>query len=120
MEERDVDADPYDEEERRIRSQSKEKELAAADLDIKGWALLATPDFWLMFLYLGLCSGIGLMCEFVCRSRRLTIVADAPIYVSDINNLGTVVATFLLEGDPHDVATVQVSRDEAFATILHD
>lgn len=47
----------------RRRELSKERESAGDALDINGRELLGSVDFWLMFAFLGLCSGIGLMCE---------------------------------------------------------
>lgn len=38
---------------------SEESQLA--EVDIRGWALLAMPQFWHLFLMFGLLSGIGLM-----------------------------------------------------------
>jgi len=56
----------------------------AGDLDVSGWALLRTPDFYLMFAFLGCCSGTGLMW---------------------INNLGTLVVTL----SPPDAASLDVA-----------
>lgn len=59
----------------------------AGDLDMSGWRMLRHADFQLLFLYLGTCSGIGLMV---------------------INNLGTVTVTLADEGtDPRSIATMQ-------------
>ncbi|GAA5908174.1 uncharacterized protein JCM6883_004295 [Sporobolomyces salmoneus] len=59
----------------------------AGDLDLSGWRMLRHSDFHLLFLYLGTCSGIGLMV---------------------INNLGTVTVTLAEEGtDPRAIATMQ-------------
>ncbi|GAA5835447.1 hypothetical protein JCM3766R1_004789 [Sporobolomyces carnicolor] len=59
----------------------------AGDLDMSGWRMLRHADFQLLFLYLGTCSGIGLMV---------------------INNLGTVTVTLADEGtDPRCIATMQ-------------
>jgi hypothetical protein len=33
------------------------------DLNVSGWALFGELDFYLIFLYNGLCSGVGLCCE---------------------------------------------------------
>jgi len=33
------------------------------DLNVSGWALFKEVDFYLIFLYNGLCSGVGLCCE---------------------------------------------------------
>lgn len=49
--------------ERRRRELSKERESARDALDINGRELLSSVDFWLMFAFLGLCSGVGLMCK---------------------------------------------------------
>ncbi|GAA6061697.1 hypothetical protein JCM10212_005989 [Sporobolomyces blumeae] len=60
---------------------------SAGDLDVSGWTLLRHRDFHLLFLYLGLCSGIGLMV---------------------INNLGTVTVTLAdSDAEPRDVARMQ-------------
>lgn len=47
----------------RSRTASKERDphTTAGDVNISGWALLGQRDFHLMFLELGLCSGVGLM-----------------------------------------------------------
>ncbi|GAA5958967.1 hypothetical protein JCM21900_000713 [Sporobolomyces salmonicolor] len=55
-----------------MRARGKEERHGAGDLDVSGWALLRQSDFWALFCYLGLCSGVGLMM---------------------INNLGTVTIT---------------------------
>lgn len=39
---------------------------------MSGWALMRTSDFWWMWAFLGLCSGVGLMCT--CDQERLTLV----------------------------------------------
>jgi hypothetical protein len=60
---------------------------SAGDLDMSGWRMLRHTDFQLLFLYLGTCSGIGLMV---------------------INNLGTVTVTLAEEGtDPRMIAKMQ-------------
>ncbi|GAA5949666.1 hypothetical protein JCM3765_002746 [Sporobolomyces pararoseus] len=60
---------------------------SAGDLDLSGWRMLRHTDFQLLFLYLGTCSGIGLMV---------------------INNLGTVTVTLADEGtDPRSIAKMQ-------------
>jgi len=33
------------------------------DVNVSGWALFKEVDFYLIFLYNGLCSGVGLCCE---------------------------------------------------------
>ncbi|GAA6047344.1 hypothetical protein JCM3770_001898 [Rhodotorula araucariae] len=52
---------------------------SAGDLNVSGWALLRERDFWALFAFLGLCSGVGLM---------------------TINNLGTVVVTLAAPDTP--------------------
>ncbi|GAA5922365.1 uncharacterized protein JCM15063_003279 [Sporobolomyces koalae] len=60
---------------------------SAGDLDLSGWRMLRHTDFHLLFLYLGVCSGIGLMM---------------------INNLGTVTVTLADAGtDAKSVAKMQ-------------
>ncbi|GAA5914802.1 hypothetical protein JCM8208_005708 [Rhodotorula glutinis] len=70
----------------------------AGDLDVSGWALLRTTDFYLMFCFLGLCSGTGLMW---------------------INNLGTLVVTLSPpDAAPLDVAPAQ-SRLVSLLSVLN-
>ncbi|GAA5980617.1 hypothetical protein JCM10908_001709 [Rhodotorula pacifica] len=57
----------------------------AGELDVNGWALLSERDFWTLFGFLGLCSGVGLMY---------------------INNLGTMVTT-LASSEEDSVAVVK-------------
>ncbi|GAA5995010.1 uncharacterized protein JCM10292_004485 [Rhodotorula paludigena] len=60
---------------------------SAGDLNVSGWDLLRERDFWGLWCFLGLCSGIGLMY---------------------INNLGTIALTLSPpETDPSQVALVQ-------------
>ncbi|KAK4058021.1 hypothetical protein OIO90_000760 [Microbotryomycetes sp. JL221] len=54
------------------RSSSKERDLISNNLDINGRAFLMDRDFHVMFAFLGLCAGIGLMY---------------------LNNLGTIIVT---------------------------
>ena len=42
----------------------------AGELDVNGMALLSERDFWTLFCFLGLCSGVGLMCEYHLSKRR--------------------------------------------------
>ncbi|GAA5926454.1 hypothetical protein JCM3775_001022 [Rhodotorula graminis] len=70
----------------------------AGDLDVSGWTLLRTTDFYLMFAFLGLCSGTGLMW---------------------INNLGTLVVTLSPpDAAPLDVALAQ-SRLVSLLSVLN-
>ncbi|GAA5834299.1 hypothetical protein JCM9279_004277 [Rhodotorula babjevae] len=70
----------------------------AGDLDVSGWALLRTTDFYLMFAFLGCCSGTGLMF---------------------INNLGTLVVTLSPpDAAPLDVALAQ-SRLVSLLSVLN-
>lgn len=69
------------------KEESLDGRHSAGDLDLSGWRMLRHTDFQLLFLYLGMCSGIGLMV---------------------INNLGTVTVTLAEEGtDPRSIATMQ-------------
>ncbi|GAA5835181.1 hypothetical protein JCM11251_006637 [Rhodosporidiobolus azoricus] len=67
----------------------------AGDLDVNGWELLRTSDFWWLFSFLGLCSGVGLMY---------------------INNLGTMTTT-LASLDPSADPLV-TSRSQAHLVSL--
>lgn len=50
----------------------------AGELDVNGMALLSERDFWTLFCFLGLCSGVGLMCEYHLNHRReLSLIFDA-------------------------------------------
>jgi len=74
-----------------VRSASKEREEGGVrgQVDVTGWALLREADFWLMWLELGLCSGIGLMV---------------------INNVGTVVRTLApAEMDSRNISKAQAN-----------
>jgi len=69
------------------KAESLDGRHSAGDLDLSGWRMLRHTDFQLLFLYLGMCSGIGLMV---------------------INNLGTVTVTLADEGtDLRSIATMQ-------------
>ncbi|KAM0793261.1 hypothetical protein ACM66B_000723 [Microbotryomycetes sp. NB124-2] len=80
--------------ERHRRSSSKEREPFVQDLDICGKALLVDPDFHVMFVFLGLCAGIGLMY---------------------LNNLGTIIVT-LAHGT--EMTPAQVTRTQAHLVSL--
>lgn len=73
-----------------LRSQSsKSTSSVVPDRNITGLALLRELDFYLIFLFNGLCAGVGLC----CASQSVTSVsryANAR-RCADINNLGTVV-----------------------------
>lgn len=63
-----LEAAAYDESESILdRSQGRlAKETVqhhAGELDVHGWDLLTERDFWVLFAFLGLCSGVGLMCK---------------------------------------------------------
>lgn len=58
------------------RRRELSKERAAESLDINGRELLSHSDFWLMFAYLGLCSGVGLMCESHLGAVLATLLAS--------------------------------------------
>lgn len=71
-EEDDLDSPTDEPPESRTRSRSPLLKLRegdgwiqhhAGELDVNGWALLSERDFWMLFCLLGLCSGVGLMCE---------------------------------------------------------
>lgn len=49
--------------------------------NIKGWALVKTADFWLLFSIEGLLAGVGLMCEFLLLS--LTVETGGADYERD-------------------------------------
>ncbi|GAA5892666.1 hypothetical protein JCM5296_003992 [Sporobolomyces johnsonii] len=76
-----------------MRDRGKEERHGAGDLDVSGWALLRQSDFWMLFCYLGLCSGVGLMM---------------------INNLGTVTITLADE----DADSRAVGRAQAHLVSL--
>ncbi|KAK4054917.1 hypothetical protein OIV83_000841 [Microbotryomycetes sp. JL201] len=80
--------------ERHRRSSSKERETFAGDLDVNGRALLVDADFHVMFAFLGLCAGIGLMY---------------------LNNLGTIIVT-LSHGT--NLTPAQVSKAQAHLVSL--
>ncbi|ORY42137.1 major facilitator superfamily domain-containing protein [Leucosporidium creatinivorum] len=62
---------------------------SAGSISVSGWALTRELDFWLLFLFNGLCSGVGLMY---------------------INNLGTVTRSLASKGtSPSDIALSQAS-----------
>lgn len=56
----------------RARSKSRERSVAERakfqELDVSGWELFRTGDFWLLLLYFGLLAGCGLMGE--CGNDR--------------------------------------------------
>jgi hypothetical protein len=52
-----------EEEEARAWKMAKERELEGREGNITGWALLRESDFYNLFAVIGLCSGVGLMCE---------------------------------------------------------
>ncbi|GAA5976811.1 hypothetical protein JCM11641_000878 [Rhodosporidiobolus odoratus] len=86
----------------------------AGDLDVTGWDLLRLKDFWALFGYLGLCSGVGLMWAFHLTPGLCNLVNPDPSVVlyADINNLGTVALTLAasdpdVEPDPRAVAKSQ-------------
>lgn len=45
-----------------LQDEAKSMRHSAGDLNVSGWDLLQESDFWRLFAYLALCSGIGLMC----------------------------------------------------------
>lgn len=46
-----------------LQDDAKPMRHSAGDLNVSGWDLLQERDFWRLFAYLALCSGVGLMCE---------------------------------------------------------
>lgn len=87
------------------RRRELSKERAAESLDINGRELLTHSDFWLMFTYLGLCSGVGLMCEFPVAPKPTSLTRFS---FADLNNLGTITVTLALnEMDPSAVLKAQ-------------
>jgi hypothetical protein len=45
------------------RERGKERDAGEREVDVAGWELFRTADFYLLFLYFGLLAGCGLMCE---------------------------------------------------------
>ncbi|BGP36703.1 hypothetical protein JCM10449v2_000604 [Rhodotorula kratochvilovae] len=71
---------------------------SAGDLNVSGWALLRERDFWALFAFLGLCSGVGLM---------------------TINNLGTVVVTLSAPDTPAAELAAAQSRLVSLLSIFN-
>ncbi|TKA55386.1 hypothetical protein B0A53_02310 [Rhodotorula sp. CCFEE 5036] len=66
----------------------------AGELDVNGMALLSERDFWTLFCFLGLCSGVGLMY---------------------INNLGTMVTTL---ASPEEDSVAVVKKQASLVSLL--
>lgn len=88
----------------------------AGELDVNGWALLSERDFWTLFCFLGLCSGVGLMCEsYPGTSTTARAEPDIGCGSTDINNLGTMVTTL---ASPEEDSVAVVKKQASLVSLL--
>ncbi|GAA6032830.1 hypothetical protein JCM8097_000817 [Rhodosporidiobolus ruineniae] len=78
------------------KEREEDEQHEAGDLNVSGMELLRQKDFWALFVFLGLCSGVGLMY---------------------INNLGTVILT-LASADGADPDLKSVAASQAYLVSL--